>query len=320
MRLIFMGSPEFAAPTLEAILDAGHEVAAVYCQPPRPAGRGARERRVPVHAQAVERGLEVRHPADFRDPAERAAFAALKADAAVVAAYGLLLPPEMLGAPARGCLNIHASLLPRWRGAAPVQRAIMAGDSRTGVCIMQMAEGLDAGPVLLRADTPIEDGETAGELGGRLARMGAALMVDALGRLDGLAPEPQDAAAATHAAKIRKDEAAIDWNRPAAEVDRRIRGLSPAPGAWTEIAGRRVRLLASRPAAGGGAAGEVLDDGPTIACAEGAVRILRLQREGKQAQHAAEFLRGTPLPAGTILPSAPQRGAADGLRPPSAAP
>ena len=314
MRLIFMGSPEFAAPTLDAILDAGHEVAAVYCQPPRPAGRGARERRVFAHARAVERGLEVRHPESFRDSAERAAFAAIEADAAVVAAYGLLLPPEMLGAPARGCLNVHASLLPRWRGAAPVQRAIMAGDERTGVCIMQMTEGLDAGPVLLRADTLIGEGETAGALGGRLAQMGAALMVEALDRLDGLAAEPQDDAAASRAAKIRKDEAAIDWRRPAAEVDRHIRGLSPAPGAWTEIAGRRVKLLASRPAEGGGAAGEVLDDAPTIACAEGAVRILRLQREGRRAQDAEEFLRGTPLPAGTLLPSAPRRAAADGLR------
>ena len=320
MRLIFMGSPEFAAPTLDAILDAGHEVAAVYCRPPRPAGRGGRERRVPAHARALERGLEVRHPANFRDPAERAAFAAIKADAAVVAAYGLLLPPEMLDAPARGCLNVHASLLPRWRGAAPVQRAIMAGDSRTGVCIMQMAEGLDAGPVLLRADTPIGDGETAGELGGRLAQMGATLMAEALRRLDGLAAEPQDEAAATRAPKIRKDEAAIDWNRPAAEVDRRIRGLSPFPGAWTEIAERRVKLLASRPAEGGGAAGTVLDDGPTIACADGAVRILRLQREGKLAQDAAAFLRGAPLPAGTVLPSAPPPAGAEGLRRPPTAP
>ena len=319
MRLIFMGSPEFAAPTLEAILDAGHEVAAVYCQPPRRAGRGERERRVPVHAQAVARGLEVRHPVNFLDPAERADFAAIKADAAVVAAYGLLLPPEMLGAPAQGCLNLHASLLPRWRGAAPVHRAIMEGDARTGVCIMRMVEDLDAGPVLLRADTPIGDSETTGALGERLAQMGAALMVEALGRLDGLAAEPQDAATATHAAKIRKDEAAIDWNRPAAEVDRRIRGLSPFPGAWTEIAGRRVKLLASRLAEGGGAAGTVLDGGPTIACAEGAVRILRLQRDGKRPQDAAAFLRGAPLPAGTILPSAPTAGT-QGLRPPSAAP
>ncbi len=301
MRIIFMGTPDFAVPALEALVAAGHEIAAVYCQPPRPAGRGKKDRPSPVQARAEVLGLPVRHPGSLKSPEVQAEFAALKADVAVVAAYGLILPQPVLDAPGRGCLNIHASLLPRWRGAAPIQRAIMAGDAETGICIMAMEAGLDTGPVLLRARTPIGAEETAGELQQRLARMGAELIVEALERLDELVPEPQPEAGVTYAAKIDKAEARVDWTRPAEAVDRQIRGLSPFPGAWCEIGGARVKLLGARRAEGSGAPGEVLDDALTVACGAGAVALTRLQRAGKGAQEAPDFLRGWPVARGTRL-------------------
>ncbi|WP_372890889.1 methionyl-tRNA formyltransferase [Rhodosalinus sp.] len=301
MRVIFMGTPDFAAEALAAVHAAGHEIAAVYTQPPRPAGRGKAPRQSPVQALAEELGLAVRHPVSLKPEAEQAAFAALGAEVAVVAAYGLILPRPILAAPARGCLNIHASLLPRWRGAAPIQRAIMAGDRETGIAIMQMEPGLDTGPVLLERRTPIGAEETAGEVHDRLATLGAEAIVEALARLDDLAPVPQPEAGVTYAAKIDKAEARVDWSRPAEEVDRLIRGLSPFPGAWTEIGGHRVKLLGSRLAEGGGAPGEVLDDAFTVACGTGAVQVTRAQREGRAPQEAGTFLRGLPVPPGTRL-------------------
>jgi len=301
MRIIFMGTPDFSVPVLDALVEAGHDIAAVYTQPPRPAGRGKKERPSPVHARARALGLTVRHPQNFRDPAEIDAFAALEADVAVVVAYGLILPQPVLDAPRKGCLNIHASLLPRWRGAAPIQRAIMAGDSRTGICIMQMEAGLDTGPVLLWRETEIRPDDTAGSLHDRLSEMGAAAIVEALANLDSLTPTPQPAQGVTYAAKIDKAEARIDWTRPAVEIDRQIRGLSPFPGAWCEQDGTRLKLLLSRVSAGSGAPGTVLDDSLTVACGEGAVQLLRLQRAGRGAMETAEFLRGTPLKAGDRL-------------------
>ncbi|WP_406647956.1 methionyl-tRNA formyltransferase [Aliisedimentitalea scapharcae] len=301
MRIVFMGTPEFSVPVLEALVAAGHEIAAVYCQPPRPAGRGKKDRPTPVHARAVELGLEVRHPVSLKTPEAQAEFAELNADVAVVVAYGLLLPQAVLDAPERGCLNIHASLLPRWRGAAPIHRAIMAGDSETGVCIMQMEAGLDTGPVLLRASTPIGAEETTAGLHDRLSEMGAIKIVEALSRLNDLTPEPQPDDGVIYAAKIDKAEARIDWARSAEEVDRQIRGLSPFPGAWTEIDGQRIKVLASRVAEASGPAGQVLDETLTVACATGAVSLLRLQRAGKGAQDADMFLRGFPVSEGTQL-------------------
>lgn len=301
MRLIFMGTPDFAVPALDALVAAGHEIAAVYTQPPRPAGRGQADRPSPVQVRAGALGLPVRCPRTLKTPAEQAEFAALGADAAVVVAYGLILPQAVLDAPRLGCLNIHASLLPRWRGAAPIHRAVMAGDEETGVCIMAMEAGLDTGPVYLRQAVPIGPEDTTGTLHDRLAALGARLVVEALDRLPSLAPEPQPAEGATYAAKIDKAEARVDWTRPAAEVDRLIRGLSPFPGAWTDAAGERVKLLASRLAPGQGAPGEVLDTAPTVACGTGAVRLTRLQRAGRGAQEAEEFLRGFPLAPGDRL-------------------
>lgn len=301
MRIIFMGTPEFSVPVLDALVGAGHDIAAVYCQPPRPAGRGKKDRPSPVQARAEALGLQVRHPVSLKGADEQAAFAALQADVAVVVAYGLILPQAVLDAPERGCLNIHASLLPRWRGAAPIHRAIMAGDAETGVCIMQMEAGLDTGPVLLCERTRIGAQETTGELHDRLSQMGAAAIVDALARLDSLTPTPQSQAGVLYAEKIDKAEARIDWAEPAAAVDGKIRGLSPFPGAWIEVAGERLKLLKSRLAEGQGAPGEVLDDALTVACGTGAVQVLRLQRAGRAAQDAQEFLRGTALPKGTML-------------------
>ncbi|WP_192965296.1 methionyl-tRNA formyltransferase [Phycobacter azelaicus] len=301
MRVVFMGTPEFSVPVLDALVDAGHEIAAVYCQPPRPAGRGKKDRPTPVHARAEALGLEVRHPVSLKGAEEQADFAALEADIAVVVAYGLILPQAVLDAPKHGCLNIHASLLPRWRGAAPIHRAIMAGDAETGICIMQMEAGLDTGPVLLRQSTPIGAEETTAGLHDRLSEMGAGLIVEALARLPGLTPEVQPDEGVTYAAKIDKGEAQIDWSQPAEEVDRKIRGLSPFPGAWCEIDGQRVKLLASRPADGKGEAGEVLDDALTVACGSGAVELLRLQRAGKGAQDREVFLRGFPVAKGARL-------------------
>ena len=301
MRLIFMGTPDFSVPVLDALIAAGHEVAAVYCQPPRPAGRGKKDRPSPVQARAEALGLAVRHPVSLRTPEAQAEFAALGAEVAVVVAYGLILPQAVLDAPARGCLNIHASLLPRWRGAAPIQRAIMAGDAETGVCIMQMEAGLDTGPVLLREPLAIGADDTAATLHDRLSALGARLIVAALERLDTLTPEPQPEAGVTYAAKIDKAEARVDWTRPAAEVDRLIRGLSPFPGAWCEIGGERVKLLESRVTEGQGVPGTVLDDRLAVACGTGAVRLTRLQRAGKAAQDGETFLRGWPVKAGAQL-------------------
>ncbi|WP_136636289.1 methionyl-tRNA formyltransferase [Pseudooceanicola onchidii] len=301
MRVIFMGTPEFSVPVLEALVDAGHEIACVYCQPPRPAGRGKKDRPTPVHARAVEMGLDVRHPVSLKGAEAQAEFAALQAEVAVVVAYGLILPQAVLDAPARGCLNIHASLLPRWRGAAPIHRAIMAGDAETGVCIMQMEAGLDTGPVLLREALSIGAEETTDQLHDRLSVLGSRLIVEALARLDELEAEVQPEDGVTYASKIDKAEARVDWTRPADEVDRLIRGLSPFPGAWCEVEGQRVKLLGSRLGAGQGAPGEVLDDALTVACGDGAVQLLRLQRAGKGAQSAADFLRGNPIPAGVRL-------------------
>ena len=300
MRLIFMGSPVFSVPVLEALVAAGHDVAAVYCQPPRPAGRGKKDRPTPVQARAEALGLPVRHPVTLKTPEAQAEFAALKADVAVVVAYGLILPRAVLEAPRRGCLNIHASLLPRWRGAAPIHRAIMAGDPETGICIMQMEAGLDTGPVLLRVRTPIGAEETTAGLHDRLSAMGAAAIVEALARLDDLVPEPQAEDGVTYAHKIDKSEARIDWTRSASEIDRQIRGLSPFPGAWTTLAGRRLKLLASRVVPGAGVPGEVLD-GLTLACGDGAVQVDQVQAEGRARQDAADFLRGTAIAPGTVL-------------------
>jgi len=296
-----MGTPEFSVPVLDALVEAGHEIAAVYCQPPRQAGRGKKERPTPVHARAAELGLEVRHPGSLKGAEDQADFAALNADVAVVVAYGLILPQAILDAPAQGCLNIHASLLPRWRGAAPIHRAIMSGDAETGICIMQMEAGLDTGPVLLREETAIEAEETTAQLHDRLSDMGAALIVEALAKLPTLTPKLQPEDGVTYASKIDKAEAAIDWSAPAAEVDRKIRGLSPFPGAFVEFDGQRIKLLASCLVDGAGAPGEVLDDQLTVACGSGAVQLLRLQRAGKAAQDAEVFLRGLPLPKGTQL-------------------
>ncbi len=301
MRIIFMGTPDFSVPVLDALVDAGHEIAAVYCQPPRPAGRGKKDRPTPVHARADALDLDVRHPVSLRSPEEQTAFAALNAQVAVVVAYGLILPQTILDAPEHGCLNIHASLLPRWRGAAPIHRAIMSGDSETGVCIMKMEAGLDTGPVLLRSQTPIRAEETTAQLHDRLSEMGAALIVDALGKLADLTPEPQPENGVTYATKIDKSEAKVDWARPAIEIDRQIRGLSPFPGAWTEIDGERVKLLASRLSEGQGPPGQVLDESLRIACGDGAIELLRLQRAGKGAQDKESFLRGWPIRAGTRL-------------------
>ncbi|WP_102855523.1 methionyl-tRNA formyltransferase [Phaeobacter inhibens] len=301
MRIVFMGTPDFSVPVLDALVEAGHDIAAVYCQPPRPAGRGKKDRPTPVHARAEALGFEVRHPVSLKDAQQQVEFAALNADVAVVVAYGLILPQAVLDAPRQGCLNIHASLLPRWRGAAPIHRAIMAGDAQTGVCIMQMEAGLDTGPVLMREATDIGAEETTAQLHDRLSEMGAELIVQALTQLTNLTPVVQPDDGVTYAHKIDKSEARVDWTRPAVEVDQQIRGLSPFPGAWCEIDGQRVKLLASRVVDGAGVAGRVLDDSLRIACGEGAVELLRLQRAGKGAQEREIFLRGFPIAAGTDL-------------------
>jgi methionyl-tRNA formyltransferase len=294
MKIIFMGTPDFSVPILQALAKA-HEIVCVYCQPPRPAGRGKALRPTAVHLAAEALGLPVRHPSSLRSAEEQAAFADLQADIAVVVAYGLILPQPVLDAPAFGCVNIHASLLPRWRGAAPIHRAILAGDAETGVCLMQMDAGLDTGPVLLRAATPIGGDETTADLHDRLSQMGADLVVSALPRLSSLMPVPQPAEGVTYAAKIDKSEARIDWAAPATVIDRQIRGLSPFPGAWCEIAGERVKFLRSRLAAGQGTPGQVLH-GLTIACGTGAVEIILAQREGKRPAPSGEFLRGFTMP------------------------
>jgi methionyl-tRNA formyltransferase len=301
MRVAFMGSPEFSVPALEALVAAGHDICAVYCQPPRPAGRGKKDRLTPVHEHALKLGLDVRHPVSLKTKDAQEAFARLGADVAVVVAYGLILPQAILDAPRHGCLNIHASLLPRWRGAAPIHRAILAGDRETGVCIMQMDAGLDTGPVLLSASTGIGDEETTADLHDRLSRLGAEQIVKALSQLDSLVRKPQPEDSVTYAAKIDKAEARVDWSRPAADIDRQIRGLSPFPGAWTLHGDMRIKLLASRVSHGRAAPGTVLLDPLRVACGDGAVEVLRLQRAGKGAQEAEVFLNGWPIAEGTVL-------------------
>ncbi|SMQ61263.1 methionyl-tRNA formyltransferase [Altererythrobacter xiamenensis] len=300
MRIIFMGTPDFAVPALEALHHAAHEIVCVYTQPPRPAGRGKKLQPSPVQKVAERLEIEVRHPKSLKSAEEQEKFAALEADVAVVAAYGLILPQPILDAPKHGCLNIHASILPRWRGAAPIHRAIMAGDPTTGVTIMQMEAGLDTGPMLATVRTPIED-KTTGELTGELAELGAQLMVGTLRDLQIHVPVAQDDADATYAPKIDKAEARIDWSKPAKEVVRHIHGLAPFPGAWFEADGERVKLLRAEVSDGAGTPGEVLDDQLTIACGEAAIRPLRLQRAGKPAMDRADFLRGRQVPRGTKL-------------------
>jgi len=295
MRLVFMGTPDFSVPALDALVNAGHEIAAVYTRQPRPAGRGKNDRPSPVQARAEALGLPVRHPRSLKGAEEQAAVADLDADAAVVVAYGLILPQAVLDAPRRGCLNIHASLLPRWRGAAPIHRAVMAGDAETGISIMQMEAGLDTGPVLLSQAIPIGPEDTTGDLHDSLSRMGARLIVRALSDLDDLRPVPQPDAGVTYAEKIDKAEARIDWSRPSAGVDRQIRGLSPFPGAWFDTGSERIKVLRSRVAHGSGPAGTVLSD-TTVACGAGAVELTELQRSGKRPMKAEEFLRGMSLP------------------------
>lgn len=307
MRVIFMGTPDFAACALQAIVTAGHQVVAVYSQPPRPAGRGQKERPSAVQACAESLGLEVRTPTSLRTPEAQAAFAELQADIAVVAAYGLILPQAILDAPRLGCINIHGSLLPRWRGAAPIQRAIMDGDSETGITIMQMEAGLDTGPMLTKRAVAITPTTTAAILHDQLAALGAEMVVEALNSLETghLAATEQPTDGVTYAAKIDKAEARISWTRPADQVARHINGLSPFPGAWCEINGERVKILLAEPHAASphsAPAGTALDDRLLIACADGsAVRLLRVQRSGKAPLDAQDLLRGWPLAAGTVL-------------------
>ena len=300
MRVIFMGTPAFAVPTLVELLGQGHDIACVYSQPPRPKGRGLETEPSPVHALALKHKLAVRTPASLKDAAQQELFAALELDAAIVVAYGLLLPKPILGASRLGCFNLHGSLLPRWRGAAPIQRAIMAGDAETGVMSMRMEEGLDTGPVLMAERTTIGR-KTYGALHDELARLGADLMVRTLAALErgALTEQPQRAEGATYAKKIDKEETRIDWNKPAREIDCLIRGLSPTPGAWTDVKNERVKILDCEPVEGSGAPGVLLDDALTIACGGGALRLTRLQRPGKSAMEAGELLRGFPLPRGT---------------------
>lgn len=304
LRLVFMGTPDFAVPALAALIEAGHEILCVYSQPPRRSGRGQKERPSPVHAYAAERGIAVRTPASLRDDAEQASFAALDADAAVVIAYGLILPQPILDAPRLGCLNIHASLLPRWRGAAPIQRAILAGDAETGVTIMQMDAGLDTGDMLLSQPVPITSETTASDLHDGLADLGARLIVEAL---DGLSAgtidaTPQPESGTTYAQKLSRDEGRLDWSQPADYLARTVRAFSPWPGAWFEHDGARIKVLEAYEVTGAGAPGTVLDDTLTIACGAGALRLVTVQRSGKGPVDAAAFLRGYDLPAGTVLP------------------
>jgi methionyl-tRNA formyltransferase len=301
MRIVFMGSPDFAVPTLDALVAAGHEVVAAYTQPPRPAGRGKGLKPTAVEERARALGIAVRSPTSLKSVEEQAAFAALEADVAVVAAYGLILPQPVLDAPRLGCVNVHASLLPRWRGAAPVQRAIMAGDEVTGVTIMQMEAGLDTGPMLLKRDVPIGR-KNAMQLTEDLAVVGAELMVEYLANPGRYPPEPQPEEGVTHAAKVRKGEARIDWAFPALQILHQVRGLAPFPGAWFEVDGERIKLLDADVVEGDGQAGEVLDDDLRIACGEGALQPALVQRAGKGALTAEELLRGFAIPRGTVLP------------------
>jgi methionyl-tRNA formyltransferase len=300
MRLAFMGSPDFAVPALRALQAAGHDIAAVYCQPPRPAGRGHAVRRCPVHEVADALALAVRTPARLRnDETGHAAFAALRLDAAVVCAYGLILPAPMLAAPRRGCLNIHASLLPRWRGAAPIQAAILAGDSQTGITVMQMDEGLDTGAVLLREVVPITPATDAATLHDVLAGLGARLILRALEEAPVAVPQPPEGA--TYAPRLTRADGRIDWTQDATTLDRRVRALNPWPGTSARLGEDILKVLAVRPEAGMGVPGTTLDDGLLVACGAGALRLTRVQAPGRAALEAAAFLRGRPVPAGVKL-------------------
>lgn len=299
MRIIFMGSPDFAVPSLNALVEAGHEVVAVYSQPPRPAGRGKGERRTAVHERAEALGIEVRTPRTLRDAEEQGRFRALDADLGVVAAYGLILPLPILDAPKGGCVNVHASLLPRWRGAAPIQRAILAGDEVSGITIMRMDEGLDTGPMLLKRELDIR-GKNADQVTEAMAKLGAHALIEWMARPT--PPVPQSDNGATYAAKIGKAETRIDWAHPADEIERQVRAFAPAPGAWFEVTGERLKLLAADVESSEGAAGEVLDAQLTIACGLGSIRPQRVQRAGRGPMTPDELLRGFAIPKGTILP------------------
>lgn len=301
MKIVFMGTPDFAVPALRALVAAGHQVLAAYTQPPRPGGRRGKELTpTPVHRAAEELEIPVRHPLSLKDADEQAAFAALDADIAVVAAYGLILPRAVLDAPRHGCLNIHASLLPRWRGAAPIHRAILAGDSKTGVTIMQMEAGLDTGPMLAKVTTPV-DSKTTGELTEQLAASGAELMAAVLADLTRYPPQVQPEEGVTYAHKIDKAETRIDWNQPAQQVERQVRAFAPAPGAWFEFEGERCKVLAAQLAEGQGAPGTVLDDALTIACGDGAIRPTLVQRAGRPAMATQDLLRGWAIAPGAQL-------------------
>lgn len=301
MRIVFMGTPDFAVPALVALADAGHQVVAVYTQPPRPGGRRGKELTPsPVHREAEARGIEVRHPVSLKGADEQAAFAALEADVAVVAAYGLILPQAVLDAPRLGCLNIHASILPRWRGAAPIQRAILAGDPTTGVTIMQMEAGLDTGPMLATLRTTI-DRKTAGELTAELADRGAQLLVGTLRDLAVHRPVKQPEDGVTYAKKIEKAEARLDFSLPAEAVERQVRAFNPSPGAFFEVEGERYKVLAAEAIEESGEPGSTLGDNLTIACGSGAIQVTRIQRAGKPAMNTADLLRGKPIAAGTAL-------------------
>jgi methionyl-tRNA formyltransferase len=299
MRLVFMGTPDFAVETLKALDHAGHEIACIYSQPPRPAGRGMAERPSPVHAFAAARGIEVRTPTSLKSADEQARFAALNADAAIVVAYGLLLPKPVLDAPQLGCFNVHASLLPRWRGAAPIQRAIMSGDHDSGVTIMRMEEGLDTGPMCKVGRLAITPTTTAQSLHDALASLGAQLMIEVLAQ-EKIACTPQPPEGVTYARKIDKAEARIDFAKGADAVRNHIHGLSPFPGAWFEVKGTRIKVLLCEVVDGKGTPGTFIDDALTIACGSGAIRLMKLQREGKGAMEATDFLRGFHIGAGTV--------------------
>ena len=300
LRVAFLGTADFAVPTLAELIAQGHDIAAVYSQPPRPKGRGLALEKGAVHRFAQTAGLEVRTPLSLKSAEEQAAFAALDLDAAVVVAYGLLLPKAILDAPKLGCFNLHGSLLPRWRGAAPIQRAVMAGDAETGVMVMRMDEGLDTGPVLMAERTTIGR-QTSGELAQKLARLGADLMVRALGALErgAITAQPQAGEGVTYAKKISKDEARIDWSKSAGEIDCLIRGLAPSPGAFTDAKGERLKILYAEPVTGKGAPGEAIGDDLIIACGQGALRLLKVQRAGGRVMAAEELLKGFAEPRGT---------------------
>lgn len=304
MRLAFLGTPQFAVPTLEALIEAGHEVTCVYSQPPKPSGRGQKLQNSPVHETALKHAIEVRTPSSLKSPDAQSRFSALQLDAAIVVAYGLLLPKAVLDAPRLGCFNLHASLLPRWRGAAPIHRAIMAGDTETGVMVMKMDEGLDTGDVLAEFRTPITDETTTASLQNTLATNGAALMVQTLKALslNQVNAKQQPSDGVTYAKKILAEEARINWARPAHEILRHIHALNPTPGAWTMYGDARLKILRTRMVSGmAGPAGTVIAAPLTIACQEGALEIIEIQRAGRSAQSSAELLRGFPIPVGAQL-------------------